>query len=166
MPPAAVAVLVTLIAFVAGLTAPDLDLRLWLGHRSGLTHSILPALLLLVRRRWRPAACGTAAGTGLHLAADSFPKRMIGYATVKLPGVGALSAGESYAWLAINAFAALMLAGWLARRLHARAAATLLAAAFLIGGVGYLWRTDGGWPVLAIVVAGGGAAYWWRRRPA
>lgn len=166
MPPAAIAALVTLIAFAAGLTLPDLDLRLWLGHRSGLTHSILPAAVLLVRREWQAAACGAAAGTGLHLAADSFPNRMVGYATVKLPFSGALSGSESYLWLAANALAALMLAAWLARRLHAPAAAMLLAGAFVVGGASYLWRTDGGWPVLAIVAAVAGAAVWWRRRPA
>ena len=44
MPPALIAALVTFVAFLIGLTLPDLDLRLWLGHRSALTHSLLPAL--------------------------------------------------------------------------------------------------------------------------
>ena len=165
MPPAVVAGIATAMAFAIGLTLPDVDLHLWLGHRSGLTHSVLPALLLLARRAWRAAACGTAAGPGLHLAADSFPNRMVGYATVKLPGLGALPAAESYAWIALNALAALALAAWLARRLHAPAAALLLAAGFVAGGAAYLWRTDGGWPVLALVVAGAGAAWRFRRRP-
>lgn len=162
MPPAIVAALGTAIAFAIGLTLPDADLHLWLGHRSGVTHSILPAVLLLARRAWRAAACGVAAGTGLHLAADSFPNRMVGYATVKLPGIGALPAAESYAWLALNALAALVLAAWLARRLHAPAAVLLLAGGFLLAGAGYLWRTDGGWPVLAIAAALGWAG--WRAR--
>lgn len=78
MPPAVIAAVATLVAFVAGLTLPDMDLHLWLGHRSAVTHSILPALLLTVRRHWHGAACGMAAGTGLHLAADTFPNRMTG----------------------------------------------------------------------------------------
>ena len=164
MPPAIVALLGTAIAFVIGLTLPDADLYLWLRHRSALTHSVLPAALLLVRRAWRTAACGMAAGTGLHLAADSFPNHMVGYATVKLPGIGALPAAESYAWLAINALAALALAAWLARRLHAPRGVVLLASGFLLAGAGYLWRTDGGWPVLAIAAALGWAAWRWRRR--
>ena len=40
------AALGTAIAFAIGLTLPDADLPLWLGHRSGVTHSILPAALL------------------------------------------------------------------------------------------------------------------------
>ncbi len=163
MPPAVVAALVTFAMFLVGLTLPDFDLRLSLGHRSAISHSILPAYALLARRRWHPAACGMGAGTGLHLAADTFPNAMIGYATVKLPVVGALSAGASYAWLAINAVAGLALAAWLARRLHAPAATGLLGLGVLIAGAGYLWRTDGGWPVLAIVI--GAAWVAWRRRP-
>ncbi|PZQ59119.1 MAG: hypothetical protein DI544_11930 [Sphingomonas taxi] len=162
MPPALIAAIVTLVAFAAGLTLPDVDLHLWLGHRSAVTHSVLPACALLARRRWHPAACGMGAGTGLHLAADTFPNRMIGFATVKLPFVGALPTAASYAWLAINALAALMLAAWLARRLHAPGIAALLVLAAIVGGVGYLWRTDGGWPVLAIAAAGAWLA--WRRR--
>lgn len=153
MPPAWTVVILTLIAFVVGLTLPDLDLRLWLGHRSGLTHSVLPAVLLLARRRWHAAACGMGAGTGLHLAADSFPNRMIGYATVKLPVAGALSPGESYAWLGVNAVMGLALAILLLPRLHAPRAALLVAGVALAGGLAYLWRTDGGWPVLAIAAA-------------
>ncbi|MDR6787252.1 hypothetical protein J2Y58_000593 [Sphingomonas sp. BE138] len=153
MPPAVAALLVSFVAFLIGLTLPDLDLRMWLGHRSAITHSILPACALLARRRWHPAACGMGAGTGLHLAADTFPNAMVGYATVKLPLVGALSAGGSYVWLAANALGGLALAVWLSRRLHARLAAGLLGLAALVAGAGYLWRTDGGWPVLAL--AGG-----------
>lgn len=66
----------TLVAFAIGLTLPDVDLALGLGHRSGLTHSMAPALLALARARWRHAGCGLAGGTGLHLAADCFPNAM------------------------------------------------------------------------------------------
>jgi hypothetical protein len=31
-------------------------------------------------------------------------------------------------------------------------------------GVGYLWRTDGGWPVLAMIMLA--AVLWWRRNRA
>jgi hypothetical protein len=162
MTPALAAVAVTIVAFVIGLTVPDVDLHLWLGHRSALTHSIAPACALLARRQWHPAACGVAAGTGLHLAADSFPNRMIGYATVKLPFAGSIGATGSYAWLALNALAALALAAWLARRLHAPWMARSLTLAVTVAGAAYLWRTDGGWPVLALAAA----AAWlsWRAR--
>jgi hypothetical protein len=151
-PPPAVAALVTLAALAVGLTLPDVDLRLGLGHRSALTHSLLPALLLLAWRR-RAAACGIAAGIGVHLAADCFPRRMTGYATVKLPLLGALPPLESYAWLALNAAAALLLAAWWVRRLHAPVARALVGLAALAAALRYLWHDPGGWPVLAL--AGG-----------
>ncbi|MBW6528281.1 hypothetical protein KZ813_15680 [Sphingomonas sp. RHCKR7] len=150
--PTALAALVTLVALAVGLTLPDVDLRLGLGHRSALTHSLLPALLPLVWRQ-RAAACGIAAGVGVHLAADCFPRRMIGYATVKLPLLGALSPLESYAWLALNAAAALLLAAWCARRLHAPLARALVGVAALAAALRYLWHDPGGWPVLALVGA-------------
>ncbi|TCP33187.1 hypothetical protein [Sphingomonas sp. BK235] len=162
-PPPAVAAIVTLVALAVGLTLPDLDLRLWLGHRSALTHSILPALLLLAARQ-RAAACGIAAGTGVHLAADCFPRHMIGYATVKLPLAGAMSPLHSYAWLALNAVAALLLAAALARRLHAPVVRAAVAVAALAAALRYLWHDPGGWPVLALVALGVGA--WWRLRAA
>ena len=154
-PPPAVAALVTLIALAIGLTLPDVDLRLGLGHRSALTHSLLPALLPLAWRG-RAAACGIAGGIGVHLAADCFPRRMTGYATVKLPLHGALPPLESYAWLALNAAAALLLAAWWARRLHAPAARALVGLAALAAALRYLWHDPGGWPVLALA---GGVAF-------
>ncbi len=153
--PPAVAALVSLVALAVGLTLPDVDLRLGLGHRSALTHSLLPALLLLAWRQ-RAAACGIAAGIAVHLAADCFPRRMTGYATVKLPLFGALPPLESYAWLALNAAAALLLAAWWARRLHAPAARALVGLAALAAALRYLWHDPGGWPVLALA---GGVAF-------
>ncbi|MBB3694499.1 hypothetical protein [Sphingomonas sp. BK580] len=152
---AATAALVTLIALAVGLMLPDVDLRLGLGHRSALTHSLLPALLLLASRQ-RAAACGIAAGVGVHLAADCFPRRMVGYATVKLPLHGALPPLESYGWLALNAAAALLLASWLGRQLHAPVARALVALAALAAALRYLWHDPGGWPVLALA---GGVAF-------
>ena len=133
-----------------------------LGHRSGLTHSVVPALVALGHARWRHAGCGLAGGTGLHLAADCFPNAMIGYATVKLPFAGSIGAAASYGWLAVNAVLALALAAVALRRLHHPIAAAGVAVAAGALGIAYLWRTDGGWPVLAI---GGvaAAAWWWRR---
>lgn len=150
----------TLIAFAAGLTLPDVDLHLWLSHRSALTHSILLPALLAAKRELRAVGCGLGAGTGLHLAADTFPNRMVGYATVKLPFAGSLSAVDSYLWLGLNALAALALAAVLAVRLHPPRGVLLVGAGVLVGGVGYLWRTDGGWPVLAILAALAGWSLW------
>lgn len=57
---------------------PDIDLALGIGHRSGLTHSVLPAVLATLRRRWWALAAGLALGLGLHLAADLFPNSVAG----------------------------------------------------------------------------------------
>lgn len=142
-------------AGIAGTTLPDLDLLLPIGHRSALTHSLLPLALALVATRWRPVMAGLAIGIGLHLAADTFPNAMRGYATVKLPGLGSLGVAGSYAWLGVQALAA-TLAGavLLAAALPGRLA--LVTAMALTGvGVAYLFATDGGWPALAVYGAFG-----------
>lgn len=150
---AALAALLTAVAFLVGLTLPDMDLALGLTHRNGVTHSAAPALLAAGLPRWRAAGCGLAGGVAFHLAADVFPNRMIGFALVKLPFVGALHAAESRGWLLLNAVVAGALALWLARRLHAPDVASGLFAGAGVLGAAYLWRTDGGWPVLAIAAA-------------
>ncbi len=142
-------------AGIAGTTLPDLDLLLPIGHRSALTHSLLPLALALVATRWRPVMAGLAIGIGLHLAADTFPNAMRGYATVKLPGLGSLGVAGSYAWLGVQALVA-TLAGavLLAAALPVRLA--LVTAMALTGvGVAYLLATDGGWPALAVYGAFG-----------
>jgi hypothetical protein len=151
-----------LLAAWAGTTLPDIDQLLPLGHRSALTHSVLPALAAGAHPRGRAVASGLGFGTGLHLSADLFPNAMTGYALVKLPGLGALGAPASYAWFALHALLALALGAWLLRAvLPGRALLPMLAALAAIGAV-YLFGTDGGWPALALFVAGGWIA--WRRR--
>lgn len=142
-------------AGIAGTTLPDLDLLLPIGHRSALTHSLLPLALACFARHWRPVMAGLAIGIGLHLAADSFPNAMRGYATVKLPGIGSLGATGSYVWLGMQALAA-TLAGsvLLAAALPVRVA-LLAAAALVLVGIAYLFATDGGWPALAVYAAFG-----------
>lgn len=149
-------------AGIAGTTLPDLDLLLPLGHRSGLTHSLLPLALALVAARWRPVMAGLAIGIALHLAADTFPNAMRGYAMVRLPGVGSIGATGSYVWLGVQAVAA-TLAGavLLAAALPVRAALPTAAALMLVG-IAYLFATDGGWPALAVYGAFGWLAL--RRR--
>lgn len=148
--PVAIAGAVLLAAY-AGTTFPDLDQVLPLGgHRSALSHSVLPALLAAWRREARAAAAGLGFGTGLHLSADLFPNAMTGYALVKLPLLGGLGAGASYLWFAVHAAAAFALGAWLLGRLvEARIAALVLAGVAAIGVV-YLFTTDGGWPPLAL----------------
>ncbi|MCG7349185.1 hypothetical protein [Sphingomonas sp. ACRSK] len=145
-----------LLACLSGTTLPDLDLSLGLVHRSILTHGpLLPALLLLGPPRWRPAAAGLALGIGLHVAADTFPNAMTGYATVKLPLAGSIGATASYLWLAANALALTIAGGMLlAREFPPKWLAGLLAGSAAIG-IAYLFVTDGGWPALGIYAAFG-----------
>lgn len=145
--------LAILTAAWAGTTLPDLDIHLDLGHRSGLTHSILPAAIACWFRRWWTVAAGLALGIGLHLSADLFPNAMRGFATVKLPGAGSIGADASYGWFAVNA--ALAFAGgavltW--RVVPPRVAAAVLVAVAAMG-VLYLFRTDGGWWALLLFAA-------------
>lgn len=137
----------------AGLTFPDLDQPLPLDHRSALTHGVLPALSLAAHRWAHPAAAGLALGTAFHLSADLFPNAMTGYATVAIPFAGRLGATESYAWLLANALACGALGAWLLHRTlpdrRLELAATLGTAAI---GLPYLFRVDGGWPVLALIL--------------
>lgn len=142
-------------AALAGTTLPDLDLTLGLGHRSGLTHSVLPVLLALARPGWRPLAAGLALGIGLHLSADVFPNAMRGYATVKLPGEDSIGAQASYLWLAANALASLAAGALLLAFLTTRPRAALVLLVVAVIGVGYLYATDGGWPALLIFTGSG-----------
>lgn len=147
----------------AGTTFPDLDQLLPLGHRSGLTHSILPAALACSRKRLWAVAAGLGLGVGLHLSADLFPNAMRGFATVKLPGAGSIGAGASYAWFALNAAASLALGAWLLLRAVGPKLALAAFSAVALLGAAYLFATDGGWWALAMY---GGAGWLARRRPA
>lgn len=151
-----VAVPALLLCVHAGLTLPDIDQPLPLDHRSAVTHSILPALLCLLRRWARPVAAGVALGLGLHLAADVFPNAMIGFATVKLPFGGSIGSDWSYAWLAVNALGCSILGGILLHdtSIHPNWRVVAIAGTALIG-LWYLLRVDGGWPALALYLLAG-----------
>ncbi len=154
----------TLLACVAGTTLPDLDFTLMLAHRSALTHSVLPILLLAAWRGGRAIAPGLAIGIGIHLAADCFPNAMRGYAMIKLPLAGSIGRDASYLWLAANALAA-MATGifWLPRPIaFGWRIASLIGCAGI--GAAYLFVTDGGWPALSIFGLAGWLAV--RRRRA
>lgn len=153
-----------LLAAWAMTRLPDLDLMLGLGHRSGLTHSLAPAAIAALGRRWWPFAAGVAIGVGLHLSADLFPNAMRGYATVKLPGAGSIGATASYAWFAANGLAALLLGFVLLRRSLAPSLLLPVLGAMAMLALVYLFSTDGGWWALSLFGASGWLAT--RRRPA
>lgn len=156
--------LLVVAGFAVGLGVPDLDFVLpFVVHRSAVTHSILPAVLLLAFHPLRARiACGVALGIGVHLAADSFPNAMTGYATVKLPFVRGLGRIGSYVWLGANALGALLLGGVLALRSLAAPWCVGVLGIVALGSLAYLTVTDGGWPVLAITAVVG--ALGWRAR--
>ena len=144
----------------AGLLLPDIDQWLPLHHRSAATHSVL--MLFVLARAPAGVLAGTALGLGFHLAADCFPRAMVGYATVKWPLAGSIGAAASYGWLAAQSLAASAWGGWrLARDEPPGWALTVLAAAALMGVV-YLWRDPGGWPALILYALAG----WWAWRRA
>jgi hypothetical protein len=154
-----------LLAAWAGTTFPDIDQVLPLGHRSALTHSVLPAALACLWRRGLALAAGLALGIGLHLSADLFPQAMRGFATVKLPFVGSIGWQASYIWFAVNAFASMTLGAVLLSRITgAKFALPLLAGVALIG-VAYLLSVDGGWWALAMFGGTGWVALR-KRKPA
>lgn len=154
--------LLLLATFAVGLGVPDLDFLTPFGHRSALTHSVLPGLLVLAHRDGRRLLPGLMLGIGVHLSADSFPNAMTGYATIKLPFDGALSPTWSYVWLGANALGALIWGTATASRLLPRPVTITLFATIAAGSVVYLLRTDGGWPALALYAAAG--AVGWRLR--
>ena len=160
------AVAAILLCTWAGLTLPDIDQPLPFDHRSAVTHSILPALALTIRRWMRPVAAGLALGIGLHLAADVFPNAMTGYAMVKLPFAGSIGGDLSYAWLAANAIACTWLGGrLLGGEVPDRLVRQLLFAAVVLLGLSYLLVTDGGWPALALYGGAGWLAFHRKRGP-
>lgn len=138
------------VAALAGTTLPDLDMMLGLGHRSGLTHGVLPVMIALWSPRWRAVAAGLALGIGLHLSADMFPNGMRGFATVKLPGFGSIGRGGSWTWLAANAAVTLAIGTMVLRRIASAWATLAILIVVAAIGVGYLFVTDGGWPALLV----------------
>jgi len=157
-----VAAAAVLLAASAGTTFPDIDQVLPLGHRSALTHSVLPAALACLWRKGRAFAAGLALGIGLHLSADLFPEAMRGFATVKLPFAGSIGWQASYVWFAVNAFGSLALGAWLLGRLLGPKLSLLTLAAVALLGIAYLFTVDGGWWALALFGATGWLA---ARRP-
>lgn len=137
-------------AAAAGTQLPDLDTPLRLRHRSALLHGVLPMLVALLDRRTWPVAAGLGFGIGFHLAADLFPGRMRGFATIKMPLWGSIGTIPSYGWIAANA-AGNLIGGMivLGRIADTRVAAGVTAAMSVLG-IAYLIRTAGGWYALLL----------------
>ena len=103
------------------LAVPDVDLLLLslLHHRSILTHSALPALVLLpLQGRFGPApVAGALIGLSVHLTCDLLSPA-VGFGQVWLPAPFKASLGGlSPAWLFANALLCFILAHGICRRL-------------------------------------------------
>ncbi|WP_156351496.1 hypothetical protein [Sphingomonas sp. Leaf25] len=145
-------------AAASGTRLPDLDTPLNLNHRSALLHGVIPMLVALLDPRTWGVAAGLGFGIGLHLAADLFPGKMRGYATIKLPLLGSIGAGLSYLWIAANAagnlIGGVLILPWIA---DDEALRGILAGVGLVG-MFYLLTAKGGWAALALF---GAIGWWW-----
>lgn len=139
-----------IVAAAAGTRLPDLDAPLRLRHRSALLHGMLPLLVALMDRRTWPVAAGLGFGIGLHLAADLFPSKMRGFATVKLPLWGAVGAGPSYLWIAANTVGNLAVGALILARVADWQVRAGVLGGISVLGFAYLVRTEGGWCALAL----------------
>ena len=75
---------------IAGIRLPDLDLVIpGLSHRSAITHSCFPVLVLF-DLNMLPLAAGLGLGMALHMASDLQPKSWTGGALIKLPYLGSI----------------------------------------------------------------------------
>lgn len=139
------------------LWVPDLDLVLIevLHHRSIVTHSILPALLLIAvgRRAGAAPIAGALIGLAVHLSCDLLSP-MVGYGQVWLPAPVKTPLGPlSYLWLFINALLASVLARVIAMRAFHWAAGYALI--LLVGGatsVTYGWINEGSLPAVLVTL--------------
>ncbi len=147
-------------AAITGTRLPDLDTPLKLGHRSALLHGVVPMLVALLDARTWGVAAGLGFGIGLHLAADLFPGRMRGFATIKLPLVGSIGAGLSYLWIAVNAAANLIGAIWILPWIADGDGLSATLAGIGLVGVLYLLSAKGGWAALVLL---GAIGWWWLR---
>ena len=95
------AALLFLAGLIAGIRFPDLDLLTpGLVHRSGLTHSCLPALAFWFFNL-SPIAGGMALGSALHMSSDLQPKSWVGGALINMPFLGSIGM-LSPVWLIAN----------------------------------------------------------------
>ena len=139
-------------ATAAGITLPDLDSRLRLGHRSALLHGVLPPFVALLDQRTWAIAAGLGFGIGFHLVADLFPGQMRGFATIKLPLWGSIGVFPSYLWIATHAAANIVGGFVVLERIAARQVAASALAGVGVLGTAYLMRTDGGWGAMALML--------------
>lgn len=129
---------------------PDIDLAFssLIGHRSILTHSLLPPLCALLLRR-KTLAGAMAVGFAIHLNADLFPAAWVGFATIKLPLSGHLGAWP-FPWLLLNSFILLTIAHVIFHNSHDRSLTYAYYASLLTVGTIYILRDRVNWVPLVM----------------
>ena len=147
------------VAFCMYVFLPDVDLYLWpiLHHRSIVTHSLLPLLLLLIFGRGVSAylVMGAALGLAVHMAADA-ASPPVGYGAVWLPFPFVISLGEgSRYWLLANALGGYLMAFSLMHR-HLQVQHLTFAASLSLGlALGYcIFHDEGLIQTLLVLVCG------------
>lgn len=128
------------------LWVPDTDLILMdiLHHRSIITHSLLPGLVLLLLGRSLGAApvAGSLVGLSVHLTSDMLSP-MVGFAQIWLPAPYIAPLGPlSYLWLGSNALLGFMAASFIARIAFHRFALAAVALTSIVTGVTYGWFNE------------------------
>lgn len=129
-----------LCGLMVGVRLPDFDFLLpGLSHRSGVTHSCLPALLTMFSGA-QAVAAGLAVGIALHLSSDMQPRAWSGGALIKLPLLGSIGL-LSPLWLMANVIAclAIFMEVLASEPVDARQVITLLC---LAGACWYFWREE------------------------
>lgn len=140
-----------LCGLMVGVRLPDLDFFLpGLSHRSGVTHSCLPAMLLM-SSGLQPAVAGLALGIALHLSSDMQPRAWTGGALIKFPLLGSIGM-LSPLWLVANVVAclAIVMDVLASEPVNARQIIILLC---LTGSCWYFWREEKR-PLLPLMVLG------------
>ncbi|WP_422489065.1 hypothetical protein [Endozoicomonas sp. ALE010] len=94
-------ILFFLAGLIAGIRLPDLDFVIpGLSHRSAITHSCIPALVVWAFG-FSAIAAGMALGIAFHLSSDLQPKAWTGGALIKFPLLGSIGM-LSPIWLIAN----------------------------------------------------------------
>lgn len=138
------------------LWVPDLDLLLLpiLHHRSIITHSILPGLLLIMLGRKHGAApiAGALVGLSVHLTCDLLSP-MEGFAQIWLPFPIKTPLGPlSYLWLALNGFLGFMVASIVARTAFKGLSFPIVASTSALIGMTYGWINEDAFSSVVLVL--------------
>ncbi|WP_257264291.1 hypothetical protein [Endozoicomonas sp. ONNA2] len=140
-----------LAGLIAGIRLPDLDLTIpGLSHRSAITHSCLPALVVSASG-FSAIAAGLALGIAFHLSSDLQPKAWTGGALIKLPLLGSIGM-LSPIWLIANVIGCLAI--FMEVVADEPADARLMILALCLTGAGWYFLREEKRPLLPLMALG------------